>query len=218
VVVVDLSLCETVGMKFPEHLTLSYLIAQFGIQQQYGTAGTILVLAAGNLPDLDGLTLFAGQRVYRNYHRVLGHGLPITLAGPFVLAWLGSRFLNLGAFWPLWAWLQIALLAHLLTDVCFYRWPVQLLWPLSRQGWGYGLVRWNDLIPTLILYSATVLAFLLPAFATLIAVAGIGIFALYLGWRAWWPWPYWGWAAWITGSWAPRAAPFWRWLTGDFIT
>jgi hypothetical protein len=32
------------------------------------------------------------------------------------------------------------------------------------------------------------------------------------------PRPQHGWRGWLTGGWAPRAAPFWRWCTGDFIT
>jgi len=69
-----------------------------------------------------------------------------------------------------------------------------------------------------VLYSATVLAVLLPPLAPALGVAGIGAFFLYLGWRVWWPWPQNGWSAWFTGSWALQAPPFWRWLTGDFIS
>jgi membrane-bound metal-dependent hydrolase YbcI (DUF457 family) len=204
-------------MKLPEHLTLSFLLAQLHIQQHYGPAGTLLVMAAGVLPDLDTLTLLGGWNFYRRYHRIVGHGLPITLAGPALLALFGSHGLHWGPFLPLWFWLQAALLAHLAMDVCFYRWPVQLLWPFSRRAWGYGLVRWNDLIPTLVLYSATALALCFPLWAPLIAVVGLGSLAMYLGWRAWWPWPYWGWGAWITGSWATEAPVLWRWMTGDFV-
>ena len=47
-------------MKIPEHLALSYLIAQLNVQQRYGPGGAALVMLAGFLPDLDGLTLLAG--------------------------------------------------------------------------------------------------------------------------------------------------------------
>ena len=204
-------------MKLPEHLALSFLIAEFGVQQEYGAAGTLLVVAAGNLPDLDTLTLLAGWRVYRRYHRILGHGLLVTLFGPGLLALLGCGLFGWAAFLPLWGWLQAALLAHLLTDICFYRWPVQLLWPVSAQGWGFGLVSWNDLMPTATLYTAAALALCWRSFAPAIATAGIGFLALYLGWRSYRPRPQRGWPGWFTGGWAVEAAPVWRWLTGDFI-
>ncbi len=205
-------------MKVPEHLALSFLLAQFGVQQHYGWTGTALMLAAGCLPDLDGLTLLAGWRVYRTYHRSVGHGLPLTLLGPAVLALVGSAGYPPGAVLPLWGWLQLALLAHLFTDVCFYRWPVQLLWPIAPHGLGLGLLTWNDLVPTLLLYAACALALVWPAAAIAGATLGLGGLLGYLGWRALQPRQPTGWAGWLTGGWAPQAAPFWRWLTGDFIT
>ncbi len=68
-------------MKIPEHITFSYLLAQFGVQQQYGATGTALMIAAGMLPDLDGITILGGWRCHNKYHRVVGHGLPLTVAG-----------------------------------------------------------------------------------------------------------------------------------------
>jgi hypothetical protein len=204
-------------MKFPEHITLSFLIAQLGVQQHYGTPGTLLVIAAGNLPDLDTLTLLGGWRFYRTYHRIVGHGLPVTLVGPALLAALGAG-LGLGPILPLWGWLQVALAFHLLTDVCFYRWPVQLLWPLSARGLGLGLVRWNDLVPTLVLYAATAAALVWRSEEFAVAVAGLIAFLAYLSWRAWRPEPEEGWALWLTGGWALESARPWRWLTGDFMT
>src|SRR5437588_4106135 len=121
-------------MKIPEHLAFSYLLAQFGVQPEYGAAGTALMLAAGMLPDLDGLSILGGWQCHRTYHRVVGHGLPVTLAGPLLLALLGRGAFGLGPLPLLWAWLQLALLAHLATDCLFYRWPAQLLWPVSARG------------------------------------------------------------------------------------
>src|SRR5262249_4085384 len=140
-----------VPMKIPEHVALSYLLAQLGVQHQYGPWGTALVIAAGCLPDLDGLTILAGWRYYRTYHRIVGHGLPVALLGPAALAAVASVS-GLGPMWPLWGWLQVSLLAHLFVDVCYYRWPVRLLWPVSDRGWGFGLLSWNDLVPTVTLY------------------------------------------------------------------
>jgi hypothetical protein len=56
---------------------------------------------------VDTLTLLGGWRFYRTYHRIVGHGLPVTLLGPALLA-AGAYVLGLGAFWPLWGWLQLA--------------------------------------------------------------------------------------------------------------
>ena len=84
-------------MKLPEHLTLSFLIAQLGARQEFGPAGTALVVAAGVLPDLDTITLLGGWRAHRTYHRVLGHGLPVLVGGPLALAWLGDLRARLAA-------------------------------------------------------------------------------------------------------------------------
>jgi hypothetical protein len=204
-------------MKLPEHVTLSFLLAQFGVQQEYGLAGTALMILAGNLPDLDGLTICLGWRFYRRYHRIVGHGLPVTLLGPLLLASLGWS-LSIGPLLPLWGWLQLALLAHLFTDVCFYDWPVQLLWPFSSRGLGYGLLDWNDLVPTLLLYTATAVALLWTPAAPIAAGVSLAGLLLYLAWRALRPRAESGWAAWLTGDWVERSWRPVRWLTGDFIS
>jgi hypothetical protein len=205
-------------MKFPEHLALSYLLAQFGVRQEFGPVGTGLMLTAGFLPDLDTLTVLGGWRSHNRYHRVVGHGLPVTVAGPPALAAVGAGLLGAGAFWALWGWLQLALVAHLATDVLFYRWPVQWAWPLSRRGLGLGLVGWNDLVPTLLLYAGTAIALLWPAAATAVAAASLAALALYLGWRALRAPVRSRWLAWLNGGWARGSPRLWRWLTGDFIT
>ena len=203
-------------MKLPEHFAVSFLLAQFGPQQEWGPAGTCLMVAAGVLPDLDGISILGGWRCHRIYHRVVGHGLPVTLFGPALLAYLGVAAFDLGPFLPLWLWLQASLLGHLVTDVCFYRWPAQLLWPFSTWGVGFGLIAWNDLVPTLLLYGGTVLIWLgASEVVAWIAVAGL---AFYILCRACIPRPAFGWWGWLTGNWARQSWPFWRWLTGDFIT
>jgi hypothetical protein len=203
-------------MKLPEHITLSFLLAQFGLQQQYGFPGTALLLVAGCLPDLDGIGIVLGWRFYQRHHRILGHGILMTLIGPALLALVGVWLLGLD-FFPLWAWCQVALLAHLATDVAFYRWPVQLLWPFTSHGLGFGLVGWNDLVPTLVLYSATLVALLWPAAAIIVAAFGIGGLVAYLLWRAVTPASQSGWSGWLAGNWTARVHRVWRWLTGDFL-
>ncbi len=205
-------------MKVPEHVALSFLLTQIQVHQEFGGAGTALVIAAGCLPDMDGLGILAGWRFYRTYHRMLGHSLPVTLIGPLLLGILGAFGFGLGRLPVLWIWLQISLVAHLITDVCFYPWPVQLLWPVSSRGWGLGFLSWNDLVPTLTLYSGTALVFAWSARAPAVAILGLTLLFLYVGWRALRPRPESGWETWITGGWAANSARFWRWLTGDFVT
>jgi membrane-bound metal-dependent hydrolase YbcI (DUF457 family) len=202
-------------MKIPEHLAMSFLLAQFGVQQNYGAGGTALLVAAGMLPDLDGLTIVGGWRCHDRYHRIIGHGLLFTLLGPALLALLGSFLFGLGPLLPLWLWLQLALVIHLVTDVCFYDWPTQLLWPFSRRAVGFGWISWNDLVPTLLLYGGVVGTVCgAPLFS---ASVSLGALVLYLAWRAGHPRSRCGWAGWLTGDWAQDTAPLWRWLTGDFI-
>ena len=66
-------------MKIPEHVACSFLLAQLGVRQEYGPAGTALMIAAGLLPDLDGVSILGGWACHRKYHRVVGHGLVVTL-------------------------------------------------------------------------------------------------------------------------------------------
>jgi membrane-bound metal-dependent hydrolase YbcI (DUF457 family) len=205
-------------MKVPEHVAFSFLLAQLGVQQQYGWAGTALVIVAGLLPDLDGIGIIGGWRFYRAFHRVWGHSLPLTLLGPLALALLGAYLFQLGPLLPLWIWLQVSLVAHLATDVCFYRWPVQLAWPLSQRGWELGLLSWNDLVPTLLLYGGTLLVIAWPAATWWIALTSLSALAGYVAWRAYSPRAKHAWEAWIAGDWTQTSPRFCRWLTGDFVT
>jgi len=205
-------------MKVPEHIACSFLLAQLGVQQQFGWPGTALVIAAGCLPDLDGIGIIGGWRFYRTYHRILGHSLPMTLFGSLVLAFLGSWCFQIGPLLVLWFWLQVSFLLHLLTDVCFYNWPVQLAWPVSKRGWAVGLLSWNDLVPTILLYAGTITVIFWPEQAAPIAVFSILGSAIYLAWRAWRPEINSAWEAWLAGGWTERSPRFCRWLTGDFVT
>lgn len=176
-----------------------------------------MVIAAGCLPDLDGIGIIAGWRFYRRYHRILGHGLPMTLLGPLVLAGVGSLLFHL-PFFSMWGWLQVSVLCHLLTDVSFYNWPVQLFWPISKRGWALGLLSWNDLVPTLLLYTGVVMVFVWPAQAPWVGLAILLSLMAYLYWRSRRREPNAGLEEWLAGGWADRSPRFYRWLTGDFVT
>jgi hypothetical protein len=204
-------------MKLPEHVAFSFLLAQFGVQQEYGWPGTALVIAAGCLPDLDGIGIIGGWRFYRKYHRILGHGLPMILLGPLAPAGLGSWLFQLPVL-PIWAWSQVSLLMHLLTDLSFYNWPVQLAWPISKRGWALGLLSWNDLVPTLLFYGGAGLVLVMPKIGMWIALVSILATAIYVGWRAFRSDRESAWQSWLAGGWTERSPRFWRWLTGDFVT
>jgi membrane-bound metal-dependent hydrolase YbcI (DUF457 family) len=204
-------------MKIPEHLALSYLLAQLGPQEAYGPAGTLLVMTAGMLPDLDGVSILGGWKCHLKYHRMVGHGLPMTLLVPLLLAVSAAPYLG-GPWGVLWLWLQLSLVLHLVLDVLFYRWKVQLLWPFSDWGIGIGLVGWNDLVPTIILYAACAAVVLWPAQAVEPAAVGMVLLGLYLAWRASRRDPFTGLLAWLTRDWVYDSPRFCRWLTGDFIT
>ena len=69
-------------MKIPEHITLSVLLAQFAVQPELGLGGTALMVAAGCLPDLDGAAIVCGWKFYARHHRILGHGILVTVPVP----------------------------------------------------------------------------------------------------------------------------------------
>jgi hypothetical protein len=81
-----------------------------------------------------------------------------------------------------------------------------------------GLIGWNDLVPTLLLYAATATALIWPTIAPLAAAIGLCLFASYVALRAWRPAPLNGWLGWLARDWAPNSPRFCRWLTGDFVT
>jgi hypothetical protein len=170
-------------MKIPQHIALSFLLAQFGAQQQYGWRGTALVVAAGCLPDVDALSALAGWHAHRTWRGTAGHGLPVTLAAPPLLALLGCEMLGLGPLEPLWLWLQLSLLAHLAADVCWGRWPVRLLWPASSRKWGGDPAARDHAAPVLILYAAAAAALFSARWAPAAAAASVGALVLYTAWR-----------------------------------
>ncbi len=204
-------------MKVPEHVAFSFLLAQFGVQQQFGWPGTALMIAAGCLPDLDGLGIVGGWRFYQKYHRILGHGLPMIVVGPLCLAGLGAAIFHLPLL-PLWGWLQVSLFFHLLTDISFYSWPVQLIWPIPKKGWAVGLLSWNDLVPTILLYGGALLALVMPGKGNWIAILSMAGMTCYLVWRGLRTGEDSMWEAWLAGGWVARSPRFCRWLTGDFVT
>jgi hypothetical protein len=116
------------------HAELSWLLAQ-GLRER---RDRILVTCAGLAPDLDGLSLLAGEEAYSRYHHVLFHGYVgalVTVAACAVLArsrW-GVALLALGAFH-----------LHLLCDLAGSGpgWPIHYFWPGSLHPW-FWQGQWN---------------------------------------------------------------------------
>lgn len=118
----------------------------------------VLVTLAGVAPDLDGLSLLAGQEAYARWHHVVSHGLPVALLLCGALAWRADDrretfLLALASF-------HLHLLCDLVGSGDFSLggtgWPLLYLWPLSRAelSWSgqWDLVSWQN---TLIGLAAT---------------------------------------------------------------
>jgi hypothetical protein len=139
------------------HAELSWL----GAQKLQERRDRILVTLGGVLPDLDGLTLLAGEDAYGKWHHVLTHGIFSAVIISGVLAVFAKRKLAVFGF------AFAAFHLHLLCDLAGSGpgWPIHYLWPLSMDEimWSgqWNLASWQN---TVIGLSATiaVLACALP--------------------------------------------------------
>ncbi|NMO21835.1 hypothetical protein HPC49_34330 [Pyxidicoccus fallax] len=109
------------------HGELAWLAAQ-GLRER---RDRILVTCAGLAPDLDGLTLLAGEEWYGRYHHVLFHGY----VGAFVTVAVCTALARQRA------WVAgLSLLAFHLHIVCDLAgsgpgWPIHYWWPTSMREW-----------------------------------------------------------------------------------
>ena len=122
------------------HAELSWLAAQ-GLPDR---RDRVLVTLAGLAPDVDGLTLLAGEDLYGKYHHVLTHGYLAAL----VTAGICTAFARQRA--------RVALLClaafhlHLLCDLAGSGpgWPIHYFWPHSMKEWfwqgQWNLVSWQN--------------------------------------------------------------------------
>jgi hypothetical protein len=130
------------------HAELSWL----GAQRLTSRRDRLLLTLAGVLPDLDGLTLLAGEDAYGRWHHVLTHGFVAALLISGALALFAERkALVFG--------LGLALFhLHLLCDLLGSGpgWPIYYLWPFSSSElmWNgqWDLASWQN---TLIGLAAT---------------------------------------------------------------
>jgi hypothetical protein len=107
------------------HGELSWLIAQ-GLPDR---RDRWLVTAGGLLPDLDGLTLLAGEEWYGRWHHVLSHGAVAAAGCTLVLAAVARRRLAVAGL------VFAAFHLHLLCDLAGSGplWPIHYLWPWSMH-------------------------------------------------------------------------------------
>lgn len=150
------------------HAELSWL----GAQKLTSRRDRWLVTLGGVLPDLDGLTIVAGEDLYGQWHHVLTHGFASALVISAALAAFAQRkvavfFLALAAFH-----------LHLLCDLVGSGpgWPLFYFWPFSRTQWfwegQWDLASWQN---SLIGLGATlaVLACALPFGRTLVELFSV---------------------------------------------
>ncbi|AGC42329.1 hypothetical protein MYSTI_00980 [Myxococcus stipitatus DSM 14675] len=128
------------------HAELSWLMSQVLRERR----DRILITCAGLAPDLDGLTLLAGEASYVRYHHVLFHGYVgalITAAVCMAMAKERARvaLLALGAFH-----------LHLLCDLMGSGpgWPIHYYWPTSMREWFWAgqwdLASWQNAVIALV--------------------------------------------------------------------
>ncbi len=122
------------------HAELSWL----GAQKLTERRDRLLVTLGGVIPDLDGLTLLAGEEAYGKWHHVLTHGIVSAVLLSAVLAACAKR--KLAVFGLAFAAFHLHLLCDLLGSGP--GWPLYYLWPFSRveTSWSgqWNLASWQN--------------------------------------------------------------------------
>jgi inner membrane protein len=116
------------------HAEASWLLSQ-GLRER---RDRVLVTCAGLAPDLDGLSLLAGEEFYSRYHHVIFHGYVGALVTMAVCTALARQR-------ALVALLSVAAFhGHLLCDLAGSGpdWPIHYLWPQSMEPWAWS-GQWN---------------------------------------------------------------------------
>jgi hypothetical protein len=106
-------------------------LAWLGAQKLDTRRDRWLVVLGGVLPDLDGLTILAGEDLYGQWHHVLTHGFVSALVISGVLAAFAKR--RLAVFGLALAAFHLHLLCDLLGSGP--GWPLFYFWPFSREQW-----------------------------------------------------------------------------------
>lgn len=115
----------------------------------------ILVTVAGIAPDVDGLTLLAGQEAYGRWHHVLAHGFVAAGVTALVVFALARERVKAAAL------ALVSFHLHLLCDLAGSGpgWPIHYYWPVNMNEWmwdgQWNLASWQN---SLIGMSVTVFA------------------------------------------------------------
>jgi len=122
------------------HAEASWLAAQ-GLRSR---RDRVLVTAAGVVPDIDGLTLLAGQEYYETYHHLLTHGFLAALVFSALLMVFAEQKMLVGLL------SLVAFHLHLICDLAGsgQEWPIFYFWPINRVEWswehGWELASWQN--------------------------------------------------------------------------
>ena len=126
------------------HLILSWLVGQHLASRR----DRVLVAWAGMAPDLDGLTLLAGEEAYGRWHHLLTHGLAAAVLCAAIVAVLARQRARVGL---------LALAAfhlHLACDLLGSgrEWGIAYLYPASpltlHLDFGWPLASWQNVALT----------------------------------------------------------------------
>ena len=109
----------------------------------------LFCMIAATIPDLDGLSLLAGQNAYFQYHHRLCHNLPFAILSCGVMAALAWRRSWRG---PLFLALLLALFhLHLVLDIVGSGpgWNIYYFWPFSNYAidnrpWSWEFDSWQN--------------------------------------------------------------------------
>ena len=122
------------------HAELSWLTAQ----RLPTRRDRLLVVGAGLAPDLDGLTLLAGQDAYEAYHHVIFHGYVGAIITTVLCAAFAKQRLGVAAL------ACVCFHLHLICDLAGsgLGWPIHYYWPTSDRVWwwsgGWELASWQN--------------------------------------------------------------------------
>lgn len=124
-------------MHIPTHLFSGWCAANLPPEGRLGPRERFFCVLAATLPDVDGVGIFYDERLYFDYHHVIGHNvffgagvaaLLAAMARPPEGGWHRGRLFAL--FFALFH-------LHLLMDAFGSGpdWPTYYLWPLSPAAW-----------------------------------------------------------------------------------